>query len=185
MWYYKHMNKLTVNETWKDIKGYEGLYAISNMGRVKSFRQWKRASRPKEYILKSSIANTGYCQVTLYKDTKKKKFLVHRLVAEAFIPNPQNLPYINHKDENRINNNVENLEWCTAQYNNDYGTARLRTRLTQGHPVKQYLISGHWVATYATASIATEITGIPTVNINSCARGETQSAGGYIWSRCD
>lgn len=176
------MEKLTVDELWKDIKGYEGLYKISNMGRVKSFRQWTRASCPDEYILKPSIANNGYCQVTLYKDAKKKKFLVHRLVAEAFLPNPHNLPHINHKDENRLNNIVDNLEWCTPRYNNNYGTARLRSSLTQGHPVKQYLVSGQWIATYATPSIASKITGISTPNINSCARGASQLAGGYLWS---
>lgn len=174
-----------MNEIWKDIQGYEGLYQISNLGRVKSYRQWKRASCPAEYILKNSIANNGYCQITLYKDRKKKKFLVHRLVAEAFIPNPKNLPHINHKDENPSNNNVNNLEWCTPQYNNCYGTARFRAMITNGYPVNQYLINGQWLATYVTSSVAADITGISIKEISACIRGDLHSAGGFIWSKFD
>ena len=115
-----------MEEIWRDIAGFEGIYQVSNLGRIKSFQGWKRASCPKEFILKSTLANNGYCQVTLYKDTKRKKYLVHRLVAEAFIPNPDGLPHINHKDENPENNKADNLEWCTPLYNNKYGTARYR-----------------------------------------------------------
>lgn len=172
-----------MNEIWKDIKGYENLYQVSNLGRIKSFRQWKRASCPDEFILKNTIANNGYCQVTLYKNTKRKKFLVHRLVANAFIPNPQNLPHINHKDENRTNNNADNLEWCTPLYNNCYGTARFRAMLTSGFPIEQCLINGQWLATYATTSIAAQMTGISTNEISACIRGDLHSAGGFIWQK--
>ena len=90
-----------MKEIWKDIAGYEGLYQISNFGKVKSFRPWNRASGEKERILKPTINANGYEQVTLYRSqTDRHKFLVHRLVAQAFIENPEHLDAVNHKDEN-------------------------------------------------------------------------------------
>lgn len=101
-------------ELWKDIEGYEGLYQISNMGRVKSLGG--KASHKNEMILKLGIRNT-YNVVNLRKNNNKKSFQIHRLVANAFIPNPNNYPIINHKDENPLNNCVDNLEWCTQKHN--------------------------------------------------------------------
>lgn len=174
-----------MEEIWKDIKGYEGLYQVSNLGRIKSFRRGKRAYCPTEYILKNSITDKGYCMVTLYNNTKREKFLVHRLVAEAFIPNPNSMPHINHIDENKTNNCVNNLEWCTPQYNNCYGTARFRAMMTKGHPVHQCLINGEWLATYATNSVASEITGVSVKEISACLRGSLHSAGGFVWKRAE
>ena len=105
-------------EEWRDIKGYEGIYQISNKGRVKTLGN----NRRKEKIREGIADNTGYKRISLCKNGKEKKYSIHRLVAEAFLPNPDNLPVVNHKDENKLNNNVENLEWCTYQYNNTYGT---------------------------------------------------------------
>ena len=105
-------------EEWRDIEGYEGLYQISNLGRVKSF---PRPTTPGG-ILKINKRKDGYCSVMLCKNGKTKRFSVHRLVAQAFIPNPNNLPIINHKDENPSKNIVDNLEWCDYEYNNNYGT---------------------------------------------------------------
>lgn len=102
------------SETFLSVPGYEGLYEVSNKGNVKSLRRG--------IILKPSILH-GYLRVGLHKDNKTQYYVVHRLVALVFIPNPENLPFVNHKDESRNNNCVENLEWCTAQYNNTYGTA--------------------------------------------------------------
>lgn len=105
-------------ETWKDIKGYEGLYQISNKGRVKSLGNNKTR---KEKILKPKPGNRGYIRVDLCrKGEKPKRFSIHKLVAEHFLPNPDNLPVINHKDEDKTNNCVENLEWCTQEYNVNY-----------------------------------------------------------------
>ena len=112
-----------MNEIWKDIEGYEGLYQISNYGRVKSLRFNHTDNNPR--ILKNVIVK-GYCCVNLYKDKKMKMLKVHRLVAQAFIPNPNNLPVINHIDEDKTNNFVGNLEWCSVEYNSRYGTARQR-----------------------------------------------------------
>lgn len=106
-------------EEWRDIKGYEGIYQISNKGRVKSLGNNKTR---KEKILRPG-KRKGYFYISLCKKGEKPKYFdIHRLVAQAFLPNPDNLPVVNHKDENKLNNNVENLEWCTYQYNNTYGT---------------------------------------------------------------
>lgn len=110
-----------IAEEWKDIEGYEGLYQISNKGRVKSLVGWnghKYISREK--ILKPSKTSTGYWKVDLHKNGKKKSLKLHRVIASAFIPNPNNLPFINHIDSNPLNNSLENLEWCTPKYNSQY-----------------------------------------------------------------
>ena len=109
-----------MTEIWKDIKGYEGKYQISSHGRVRSLKN------SKERILKPHKDTSGYKQVDLLKDGKRKTCSVHRLVANHFIPNPNNLPQVNHKDENKLNNNIENLEWCTQKYNCNYGTRNKR-----------------------------------------------------------
>lgn len=108
-------------EIWKDIVGYEGLYQVSNLGRVKSLGNGK-THNSKERILKARKETNGYLRITLTKDGKQKKYTIHRLVATAFIPNPDNLPIVNHKDEDKLNNRIENLEWCDAKYNINYGT---------------------------------------------------------------
>lgn len=113
-----------MEEIWKDIKDFEGLYQISNLGRVKSLN-YNRTG--KEKILSLLDNGSGYFKVCLCSNGKVKQLYVHRLVAEAFIPNPNNLPEVNHKSEIKSQNNVENLEWCTAKYNMNYGTARERT----------------------------------------------------------
>ena len=172
-----------MNEIWKDISGYEGLYQVSNLGRVKSFQKWKRASCPEEFILSPSLSNNGYLQVTLYKQKKRKKLLVHRLVAEGFVRNPDNLPHVNHIDENTKNNRADNLEWCTPQYNNCYGTAKFRAMITTGTPVEQRLINNQLIAIYISTSIAQEITGISRKEISACLRGALDSAGGFIWCK--
>lgn len=170
-----------MDETWKDIEGFEGLYQVSNLGRIKSFCKSTKYNCPDEMILKPSIANSGYCQVTLYSKPLKKKFLVHRLVATAFIPNPNNLPQINHKDENPLNNNCANLEWCTARYNNAYGTARFRAMLTKSKMVEQFLPTGEFLARYACATIAAAITGVPKNLIGDTCTGQCKTAGGFVW----
>lgn len=111
-------------EEWRDIKGYEGKYQVSNLGRVKSLNY--RGNTNKEHILKPKKVRNGYNQVQLYKNGIGIFYSIHRLVAEIFIPNPNNYPQVNHKDENKINNKVENLEWCTQKYNNNYGSHNKR-----------------------------------------------------------
>lgn len=171
-----------MDEQWKDIHGYEGYYQVSSLGRVKSFQKWKRAKRPDELILKHYVNNRGYHQVTLYKGKERHKYLVHRLVAEAFLPNEKNLPQVNHIDENIDNNAANNLEWCSALYNNCYGTARFRAMITTGRPVEQRLINGQLLATYVSTTVAQEITGISKKEIAACLRGVMYSAGGFVWT---
>ena len=113
-----------MEEIWKDIKGYEGLYQISSLGRVKSLSRKisneKRTYLSKEKILKIHLRKDGYCRIGLTKNKKQQQFLVHRLVSHAFIPNPENKPCINHKDGDKENNYVNNLEWCTSSENNKH-----------------------------------------------------------------
>jgi len=109
-------------EIWKVIEGYEGYYEVSNLGRVKSLRRWRRSGKggyfQKEKILKTSIYEKAkYFSVELYKDSKRKRMTVHRIVAQAFITNPDNKQTVNHIDGNRHNNCIENLEWCTQKEN--------------------------------------------------------------------
>ena len=123
-----------MEEIWKDIPNYEGLYQISNLGRVKSFPR-KGTHTKKERILKFAKSNKNYLIAMLTKHNKRKAKSVHRLVAEAFIPNPNNFPQVNHKDENRHNNCVDNLEWCTNHYNCNYGNRSVKLSIAlKGHP---------------------------------------------------
>ena len=109
-------------EEWKEIPGYEGLYEVSNMGNVRNVRRNKLLRLPK--------TNNRYIRVVLSKNGIKTGFQVHRLIAQAFLPNPDNLPQVNHKDEDKTNNNVDNLEWCTAKYNTNFGTRNIRAKET-------------------------------------------------------
>ena len=123
-----------MKEVWKDIQDYEGFYQVSNLGRIKSLGNSKTR---KEKILKP-IYHKQYYQITLSKNNIRIQYRVHRLVAEAFIPNPDNLPQVNHKDENKLNNYVDNLEWCDALYNNNYKDKGKRISKTKtGHTVSQ------------------------------------------------
>ena len=116
-----------MEEIWRDIKNYEGLYQISNLGRVKRLRFINRhLNFEKEKILKPyKDGGNYYFVIGLHKDGKRKYKAIHRLVAETFIPNPNNYPVVNHKDENKLNNRIDNLEWCTHKYNSNYGNANL------------------------------------------------------------
>lgn len=117
-------------EIWLPVKGYEELYAVSNLGRVKSLKF------DKEKILKPAKRKDGYLQVVLCKNGKMKHFLIHRLVAEAFLPNPEGLPEVNHLNENKSNNVVSNIEWCSRSYNNNYGTRTKRQAASQSKAVE-------------------------------------------------
>jgi len=166
------------NEIWKDVKGYEGYYEVSNLGRVKRIG--------KTNCLRSAITKDGYEQVTLSVNNKLKSYAIHRLVAIAFIPNPNNLPQVNHKDENKLNNYVENLEWCTQEYNLKYGTARKRANIKNTNRkdiskvVYQYSLEGELINIYPSTQELRRL-GFNQGNIASCCRGERKSHKGYIW----
>ena len=180
------------NEKWKDVPYYEGYYMVSNYGRVKSVERVLFNVRRRVYhsqILKQTI-KLGYMSVTLNKEKKFKSFSVHRLVGMAFIPNPDNLECINHKNEIKTDNRVENLEWCTKQYNSNYGTSRQRASLALrnnqrvSYPVLQYDIHGKFINEYPSMGEAKRQTGVLVPNIKACfAEGikRQYTAGGYIW----
>lgn len=165
-------------EQWKDIKGYEGLYQISNLGRVRSLN-YNRTGKVK--VLKNSPAKHGYLKISLWHNGKKKTFTIHRLVAEAFIPNPDNLPCVNHKDEDKTNNCVGNLEFCTPEYNNNYGTHNERVSKKLMISVSQYDKTGILIKVYSSAKDAQMDTGIFRTHITKCCKGKLKTTGGYMW----
>lgn len=169
-----------MEEIWKDIKGYEGLYEVSNLGRVRSLRDNHGQARIR--VLQQCKSSRGYLHLILCKNHKLKHYSVHRLVAEAFLPNPDGLPQINHIDECKTNNRVDNLEWCDAKYNINYGSGRQRRVETQGKRVYQYAKSGAFVRSYASIHEAERQTGIHNGNISACCLGKRNSTGKYIWS---
>lgn len=155
-------------EIFLDVEGYETLYEISNLGNVRN-KTSGRLLKPKK-----SKTHKGYLSITLSKNGIHKGYLIHRLVAKAFIPNPNNLPQVNHKDCNRANNNVDNLEWCSVQYNNEYSLAK---------PVAQYTLDGKFIAKYKSLHEAERQTGIHQTSISSFLHGykKYSHAGGFIW----
>ena len=162
-------------EIWKDIKGYEGLYQISNLGRVKS--AINRSNHKHELILKPIKDRDGYYRVHLYKKSKLTTYFIHKLVAETFIPNPDDLPIVNHKDEDKTNNCMNNLEWCTVRYNNSYGNRLINISKTSGKPV-QCVETG---LIYHSIKEAGRQTGIDYSSIAKNCRGKRSVAGSYHW----
>lgn len=163
---------------WKPIKGYEGLYEVSNIGKVRSLN-YLHTGRVKE--LKAMKSTKGYSQVSLWKDGKPQIRLIHRLVAEAFIPNPERLPCVNHRDEVKTNNTVSNLEWCTKKYNNEYSGNIEKAIETTKKPIFQYTKNGEFLQEFESIMEAERLTGINNANISQCCLGKRKSAGGFIW----
>lgn len=173
---------MAVTEEWKDVKGYEGIYQISSYGRVKSTR--RRGSQGGILKLSLDKKNTGYFKIRLCKSNHYKSFFIHRLVAQAFIANPNNYPQVNHKDENRQNNNVDNLEWCTNKYNSNYGNHSWRNGRAQRENLKwvcQYSTNNKFIAKYKTAEEAAKAVNGFASNISKVAHGSINTAYGYKW----
>ena len=175
-----------MEEIWRDIKGYEGKYQVSNLGRVKSlYYKCKMGYNGKSKLLgiyKNRNNDYGYYFTPLNKNGKHKNFFIHRLVAEAFIPNPNNLPCVNHIDEDKSNNKVDNLEWCSYKYNVNYGTCKTRSMLKRSKPVIQYTKEGEFVKEWR--SIKEAETSIGKRNgIFACLSGKSKTAGGFVWKR--
>lgn len=186
-----------MEEIWKDIEGYEGLYQISSYGRVKSLNYQNRGV---ERVLVPKCNNSGRLWVELARDKKRKPMLIHRLVGMAFIPNPNNYPQINHIDENPKNNCVDNLEWCTAEYNIQYSlhsprrhqlngerkhrgykkkTDRVYKKRTQR--IVQLDLSGNVVRVWDNLVSIRHETGWNDWHIEECCKGNRHKAKGYIW----
>lgn len=169
-----------LNEIWKDIKGYEGLYQVSNTGKIKSL---KFNHSNKEKIIKGNKENLGYLVVTLYKDGNRKNFKIHRLVAEAFISNPKSLPQVNHIDGNKQNNRIDNLEWCTAKENTIHAhKIGLANDDNKKIKVKQYDLNGNFIRTWDSILEAGENLNIDNSSIVKVCKHKKNQAGGYIWA---
>ena len=154
------------NEIWKDAPGFPG-YQVSDAGRVRSF-----------YRVLAPDSVKGYYRVRLYRNGRVYRIYIHRLVAMAFVPNPDGLPQINHKNEIKTDNRAENLEWCTAKYNNAYGTGRERAAKSRSKAVGQYTTGGILVATYDKIKDAREKYGS---HIFLVLAGKRKTAGGFVW----
>ena len=164
---------------WRPIAGYKGLYEISDFGRVRSLN-YNHTGRTQ--VLKAGMNTQGYLFVCLYKDGKHKLYTVHRLVAQAFLANPDNMPEVNHIDECKTNNAVSNLEWCTRAYNINYGTGiARRAAASKSKPVQQFSKDGTFVAVWPSTIEARRQTGINESHICACCKGKLHTAGGYRW----
>lgn len=162
-----------MEEQWKPIQHYEAFYEISDKGRVRSLRTG--------IIMKTRLGRDGYVRVPLTKEGKQKHEFLHRLLAIVFIPNPENLPEVNHINENKQDNSLSNLEWCTHKYNSNYGTRLKRMAISNYEPVIQYTKDGREIARYASQKEAMEKTGIQCRHISCCCKGKRKTVGGYVW----
>lgn len=181
------------NEVWKDIPSYEGLYQISNLGRVKSLKRKVYAGRGKmrwqyERILSDKKTNgNGYKVVNLRKNGKGTNKYIHRLVAETFIENTNNYKCINHKDENKNNNRAENLEWCTYKYNNRYNDKHIKTgkKLINNKSISKRILqldeNDNIIKEYPSIAEASRTFGVSNQVINDCLKGKQKHSAGYKW----
>lgn len=173
-----------MEEIWKEIKGYEELYQVSNLGRVKSLDRVISNRNYKGKLLKSSKTKGGYLQVSLWKENKLKRCYIHRLVAEAFLPNPLNLPCVNHKDENKTNNHVENLEWCSYEYNNRYGTRTEKITKTMNKPVLQLRMDGSLVRVWPSVREVERQLHFNKTSISRCCNKKPHCHSSYHFKWC-
>ena len=182
-----------MQEIWKDIPNYEGIYQVSNLGNVKSLDKIvnsaiKNNSKVKRTgkILKQHNKN-GYMQVTLIHNNKRKYYNVHRLVALTFIPNPENKPQVNHKDENKLNNCVDNLEWCTAKYNCNYGKRNSKIYNSTSFKrvkIELYDLQGNFIASFKSMIEASKFYGCNISTIYKYCNNSLKSKD-YIWRYAD
>lgn len=178
---------LNRKEIWKDIIGYEDLYQVSNLGNVRSKQRLDSIGRLKKEKYLKPIKNKSYFRVQLYKNGKATNYLIHRLVACHFIDNKNNLPCVNHIDENTFNNCSSNLEWCTYEQNNTHGTRidRVKNKCVNGKrsvAVMAINVNDNSVIKFPSMSEAERQTGIKSGNISNCCKGIYKTAGGYKWS---
>lgn len=178
-----------MKEIWKEIKEIDGYY-VSNTGKImckyKKYGYCYKLKKEEPHIIIGHQENNGYIMCSI----NRKKILVHRLVAKAFIPNPNNLPQVNHKDGNKLNNNADNLEWVTAGDNvrhafktglMDNAIKKLAERKIRAKKVNQYDKSGNFVQTFSSCVEASKKIKASNFNISACCRGIRKTAGGYIW----
>lgn len=174
-------------EQWKDIKGFEGIYQVSTFGRIKSLKRICRANtcgkrEVYEKILSACKSKNGYLTVVLCNKGKKRSLAVHRIVAKTFIKNLDNKKEVNHKDENKLNNFVSNLEWCDRIYNSTYGHSVEKSAIKKYKPVDMIDVkSGEVLRHFISIKNASEEMGISNKNISLVCNNKRATAGGYFW----
>lgn len=184
-------------EIWKDIEGFEGLYKVSNLGEIKSVTRTVNSCYNSSMIVKGKLRiqslKAGYKYVDLSKDGKTKSLRVNRIVAIAFIPNPENKPYVNHINGIKSDNRVENLEWNTASENDNHAfTNNLRksplfwagksgSDHNKSKKVNMLSINGEFIKSFGSIREAERITGVQSVNISKCCSKKRITSGGYKW----
>ena len=169
-------------EIWKDIEGYEGYYRVSNTGKILSVKTGK--------LRATSVNNSGYELTHLYKDTVDTSCTIHRLVAKAFVPNPNNLPEVNHINEDKLDNRAENLEWCDRRYNQVYsGNIEKWTKaggqggkMKRSKRVYQFTLEGDFIKEWFSAREAQAELGLARQEIGKCCLGKKEQYGGFLWS---
>ena len=183
-----------MKEIWKDIEGYEGLFQVSSNGVIRSL-DFNHTGEIK--LLKLQDNGKGYLRAHLYKNGETKKYMVHQLVAKAFLPNPNNYPIINHKDEDKTNNiiwvnddgsidyNKSNLEWCTHKYNINYGNRTKKANQSKCKKILQFDLEGNFIKLWDSLKSAEEFLKIKHSSIWSCLNGRYKTAGNYIWKYYD
>lgn len=162
-----------MKEIWKNIKDYDGLYQVSNLGNIKNFKNNK--------ILNGYYDKDGYKRICLYNKGKRYYPFVHRIVAETFIPNPDNLPCINHKNEIKDDNVISNLEWCTIKYNNNYGNRNKKISINNRKKVAQYSLNMNLIKKFNSITEASKEIKTSTSHISGCCKGKYKTVKGYIW----
>ena len=172
-----------MKEIWKDVVGYEGLYQASTFGRIRSLdRKDCRGNRISGKIMKPRFINSGYLMVHLRdRNGKRTGKLVHRLVAEAFLIATDNEIQVDHIDENKTNNNIENLRWVTPKQNSNHGTGIMRANIKKSKPVNQLNENGVCIKTFSSATEAARVLNIKQGSITNCCLGRHRHAGGYRW----
>lgn len=168
-----------MEEIWKDIEEFQGLYQVSNMGRIRSIPRKYSRNADGYYVLKGSYDTGGYRQVCLRKEGRSYSRKVHALVAKAFIPNPNGYKEVNHIDENKTNNRVDNIEWCTRDYNVNYGTRTAKT----SHKIAQYTPAGELVNIFPSIRAASRFMGKKYPANIAYAVTNNSRAFGFLWRR--
>ena len=169
-----------MKEIWKDIQGYEGLYQVSNLGRVRSLiftNNFNKKVYKRIKVLKLEKTWQGYLRIMLSKNKIKKRYSVHRLVAKTFINNDKKYNYVNHKDENPSNNNVNNLEWCTMLYNNLYNGKNFRNCKR----IAKLDLNNNILNIYDSVNEASNHNNINRCGISNCLNGRLKTSGNYKW----
>lgn len=174
------------NEIWKDIDGFENLYQISNYGRLKSLGSNNNSTAINKDIIRKTFPNSkNYLSCLIYKNSVKKQARLHRLVAQAFIPNPHNKPQVNHIDGNKQNNRIDNLEWCTNSENQLHAYKNGLEKPRFQRKVNQYDLENNYIQTFEYIREAEKKLKIDASSISSVCKGKRKTAGGYKWKYYD